>query len=336
VATVGGENSFSVWASQDSVPWTEVADLSITGPADRVYELDRYTREVRFGDDIHGAIPDSLAFIRVRYEESVDQSEFGGIGSGLGQLTYPRGIAAAWNGNLGHYDIYVCDTGNDRLQKFVYSENQSIDPNTWGTPSVFWNTAVDETDLLSAPEDIEVIELLSEIYLIVSDAGNDRIVIYKDEEATGAGGNDAPEFYAATGTQGTLLNQWSDQRGLAVLAEDSGLVIVATDADRDVVAKLLDRDWLRISSVDDSTTQTSSVLTLSLEDVIDGDGHLLLQRGARRTLRLTASAMDSLVAMNVRCVFDTSMITVLSVNEGNLWSGESYTSKPFFSRRAAA
>lgn len=109
-------------------------NLSIVGGSARNYELDRYNRELRFGDNIHGAIPDSLAFIRVEYEESVDQAEFGTSGTGLGQLSYPRGIAVAWNADLGHYDIYICDTGNDRLQKFVYTEDDNVDPNTWGTP----------------------------------------------------------------------------------------------------------------------------------------------------------------------------------------------------------
>jgi hypothetical protein len=330
LATVGGEGTYTVWASQDSVPWTEVDNLSIAGATDHYYELDRYTKELRFGDDIHGAIPDSLALIRVQYEESVDQSEFGASGTGLGQLSYPRGLAAAWNENLGHYDVYVCDSGNDRLQKFVYSEDENVDPNVWGTPSVTWNTASSASDLLSGPEDIEVVNYDSEVYLVVSDAGNNRIVIYKDKEATGAGGNTAPEFFAETGSTGTQLDEWIDCRGLAVLAEDSGLVIVATDGDRDMVAKILNRDWLKTVDEGDTSDVISTVFTLALEDELDDDSHLLLQPGVRRTIRMIVQSMDSLVAMNVQCSFDTSMISIISINEGNLWNGESYTSKPFF------
>jgi hypothetical protein len=330
LATVGGENSFTVWASQDSLRWTEVQNLNIAGPTDRYYELDRFTKVIRFGDNIHGAIPDALAFIRVRYEESVDQAEFGSLGSSLGDLTYPRGVAAAWNSNLGHYDVYVCDTGNDRIQKFVYNENSVVDPNGWGTPLVSWSAVENGTDLISSPEDIEVVTYDNETYLVVSDAGNDRIVIFKDTEATGSGGNAAPEYYAKSGGTGTQLNEWIDCRGLGVMAEDSGLVIMATDGDRDVVAKLVSRDWLTTSEEDSGGSSDPVEFALSLEDLIDNDGHLLLQPGARRTIRLAVRVMDSLVSLNVQCAFDTSMISIISINEGNLWSGESFTSKPFF------
>jgi hypothetical protein len=332
LATIGDEGSFTVWASQDSIPWTEVQDLSIAGVNDRYYELDRFTKELRFGDNVHGAIPDSLAFIRVRYEESVDQSEFGGNGQNLGELSYPRGVAVAWNSHLGHYDVYVCDTGNDRLQKFVYDEDSTVDPNEWGSPLCTWNYVTDETGLLSDPQDIEVVIFDSEVYLVVTDATNNRIVIYKDIEATGNGGTTPPVFFAETGEVGTKLDQWIDLRGCAVVPEDSGLVILAADGDRDIVQKIMSREWLVAESdTSEGGTGGATNFTLALHDELDDDLHLLLQPGVRRTIRMDLTAPDSLVALNVQCAFDTSMITVVSINEGNLWNGESFTSKPFFS-----
>ncbi len=131
LATVGGEGTYTVWASTDNTPWTIVDNLLIAGPTDRYCEVDRYTRELRFGDGAHGAIPASGVFIRAMYDESVDEAEFGTLGSSAGQLSYPRGIAAAYNENLGFYDVYVCDTGNDRLQKFSYNPNPSVNPDSW-------------------------------------------------------------------------------------------------------------------------------------------------------------------------------------------------------------
>lgn len=332
LATTGDVGSYTVWASQDSAAWTEVQDLSIAGANDRYYELDRFTKELRFGDNVHGAIPDSLAFIRVRYEESVDQSEFGDGGQNLGELSYPRGLAVAWNNHLGHYDVYVCDTGNDRLQKFAYDEDTTVDPNNWGTPICTWNEVTDDTDLLRDPQDIEVVTYQNEVYLVVTDAANNRIVIYKDTEASAAGGTTSPEFFAETGEVGTLLDEWIDLRGCAVVPEDSGLVILAADGDRDIIQKIMSRDWLTSSDEDTSGSSSgSSDFTLSLRDELDDDTHLLLQPGVRRTIRMNLSALDSLVALNVQCAFDTSMITIISINEGNLWNGESFTSKPFFS-----
>lgn len=331
LATIGGEETFTVWASTDNTPWTIVEDLLIAGPGDRYCEINRYTRELRFGDGAHGAIPDAGVFIRVMYEESVDEAEFGTLGSASGQLSYPRGVAAAYNDNLGVYDVYVCDTGNDRLQKFAYTPNSSLNPESWTSSKVAWSRASSATDLLSAPQDIEVITLNDEVYLVVSDNGNDRVVIYKDTEATGSGGNGAPVFFAEAGSNGNGLNQFVNPMGLGVMAEDSGLVILAADADRDQVVKIVQRDWLVEIGGDstDGTDSTNVSSALSLVDALDGDGYLLLQPGAVRTIRLTMSNPDSLVSVRASCTFPATMIQILNISEGNLWSGERFTNTVF-------
>ncbi len=331
LATVGGEETFSVWASADSVPWTIVDDLLIAGPSDRYCEVDRYTKEIRFGDGAHGIVPANGTFIRVMYEESVDEAEFGTLGSASGQLSYPRGVAAAYNDNLGLYDVYVCDTGNDRLQKFAYSPNSSLNPASWTSSKVSWSTVSSGTDLVNAPQDIEVVTLNNEVYLVVSDNGNDRLVIYKDTEATNSGGNGAPTFVAQTGSTGNSLNQFVNPMGLGVMAEDSGLVILAADGDRDQVVKILQRDWLSTSGSDttDGTDSTGVTPELAIVDGLDDDSYLLLQPGAVRTLRLVMNNPDSLVSVRATCTFPQAMIQILNISEGNLWSGERFTNTVF-------
>ncbi len=331
LATIGGENSFTVWASADSVPWTIVDNLLIAGPTDRYCEVNRYTRELRFGDGAHGAIPADGIFIRVRYEESVDEAEFGMMGSASGQLSYPRGIAAAYNENLGAYDVYVCDTGNDRLQKFSYTPDESVNPDSWSSPIVNWQQVTGGTDLLSAPQDIEVVTLNNESYLVVSDNGNDRVVIYKDGEATGSGGSSAPEYVALAGALGNSLNQFVNPLGLGVMSEDSGLVILAADGDRDQVMKIVSRDWLVEFGSDstDGTDSTNVTPELAFVDGLDNDSYLLLQPGAVRTLSLVLNNPDSLISVRASCTFPPAMIQVLSISEGSLWSGERFTNTVF-------
>jgi len=331
LATIGGEDSYTVWASADSVPWTIVDNLLIAGPTDRYCEVNRYTRELRFGDGAHGVIPNDGVFIRVRYEESVDEAEFGTLGSASGQLSYPRGLAAAYNENLGAYDVYVCDTGNDRVQKFSYTPNTSVNPNSWSSPIVNWSAASSATDLLNAPQDIEVVTLNGESYLVVSDNGNDRIVIYKDTEATGSGGSGAPDYVASAGSSGNSLNQLVNPLGLGVMAEDSGLVIVAADGDRDQIMKIASRDWLVEFGSDstDGTDSTNFTPELAIIDGLDNDSYLLLQPGSIRTMSLVLNNPDSLISVRASCAFPATMVRVLNISEGNLWSGERFTNTVF-------
>ncbi|MBI5060302.1 T9SS type A sorting domain-containing protein [candidate division KSB1 bacterium] len=331
LGTVGGEGSYSVWASADSIPWTIVDDLLITGPTDRTCEVNRFTGEVRFGDGAHGLVPSDGIFIRVRYAESVDQAEYGRQGSSLGQLNLPRGIAARWNSRLGHFDIYLCDTGNNRLQKLAYLPSAAVDPDNWISPVVAWNAVSGATDLLSSPDDIEVVMQDQDVYLAVSDNGNGRLVLYRDDEATGSGGSTAPAFVTTIGSNGASLSQFLDPRGLAVMSEDTGLVVFTADADRDIVTKSLRRDWLA-EEAGDSTGgggPADNTMRIEMVDPIDDDTYLLLQRGATRTIELRASRTDSITALRTVLTFPPSMIDVISVNEGNLWSGERFTNKIF-------
>lgn len=331
LATVGGEGTFRIWASPDSTVWTVVSNLLIAGPTDRYCEINRFTREIRFGDGVHGMIPPAGTYIRVRYEESVDEAEFGSLGSAAGQMSFPRGLAVNYNTAQGGYDIYTCDTGNNRLQKWSYSPNTSVDPVNWTSYKTSWTYAAADTDYVSNPADVEAVMLNNRVYLVVTDNGNARVIVYRDDEASGNGGNAPPVWVATVGGRGTSLNQFIDPRGLAVMAEDSGLVIFAADADRDQVAKILRRDWLTTAADDTSSEGQAgtSTLTISLTDALDGDNYLLLQPGAVRTIELRVARTDSLVALRAVANFPAGMIDILSVNEGNLWSGERYTNKVF-------
>jgi hypothetical protein len=331
LATTGSENSYRVWASPDSAAWTVVDNLLIAGPTDRYCEINRYTHELRFGDNAHGLIPPAGTFIRVQYQESVDEAEFGSQGSGDGQMSYPHGMAVAYNAGLGQYDIYTCDVGNNRLQKWAYRPNASIDPAFWTNPVVSWNTASGDSDLLSAPEDIEVVTLNGSVYLVVSDNGNARVIVYRDVAAMGSGGNAAPVYVSTVGSRGNNLNEFMDPRGMAVMAEDSGLVIFAADAERNEVTKIVTRDWLTMGEQDTSGGggQSTNVPTLFCTDALDGDGCLLMQPGAIRTIELRIGRSDSLVALRAYANFPAAMIDILSVSEGNLWSGERFTNKVF-------
>lgn len=331
LATTGGEVTYRVWASPDSLAWTIVDNLLVAGPGDHVCELNRYTHEVRFGDNNHGAIPPAGSFIRVRYQESVDEAEFGRLGNGAGQMTHPRGLAARYNAALGQYDVYTCDAGNDRLQKWSYRPNSSVDPASWTNAIVSWYTASSDTDLLRAPEAVEVVTVYNQVFLVVSDNGNKRLVIYRDDEASGSGGNQAPGFVSTVGGRGSSLNQFMDPRGLAVMVEDTGLVIMAADAQRNQVQKVVKRDWLTGSATDTSGGggAQNNMTSLTLNDALDGDAYLLLQPGAVRTVELRVAKCDSLMGLHTYATFPANMITILSVSEGNLWSGERFTNKVF-------
>lgn len=53
--------------------WTEVADLSLYGPADRVYRVDTSTGVVQFGDGTHGAaLPDTRQVVALAYQVGAD------------------------------------------------------------------------------------------------------------------------------------------------------------------------------------------------------------------------------------------------------------------------
>lgn len=51
-----------------SEAWSEVPDLSVRGPNERCFSLDRFGQRVRFGNGVNGAIPAAAASIHIKYD----------------------------------------------------------------------------------------------------------------------------------------------------------------------------------------------------------------------------------------------------------------------------
>ena len=183
-----------------------------------VCQINRFAREVRFGDGTHGAIPPAGSDIRVCYTLSADEAVFGNT-----QLSAPRGLAARYNAQQDRYDVYVCDsrppaprsngrTGPTRRsiphrgpchsppgirppRRPIFCRARAIS-NSWnGTARFTWWCRTAR-----------------------------GLLIYRDDAT--------PVFVAAIDS---ALGPWGDPAGLAVMAEDSGLQIYAADAARGTV-----------------------------------------------------------------------------------------------------
>ena len=89
----------------------------------------------------------------------------GTLGTGLGQFKNPKGVAAHYStGN-----IFVVDTGNDRIQKYTRVSGPIT---TW--PISFWGSSGSGDEQFSQPWAIAVDPSSSKVY--VSDKGNNRIL----------------------------------------------------------------------------------------------------------------------------------------------------------------
>jgi len=221
--------------------WALTADLDTAEPTDRVYEVDWMSGRILFGDGEHGEIPPADTAFQYIYVTAPDVLHYGSSGTAAGQFDSPRGIAARWNASLGHFDLYLADTGNDRIQKFAFHPPDAalylparIDFVTQ------WSVASLPTDLLSAPADVVVSAdgaSPAAIYVAVADQGNDRIVLYRDLAGASGGGAAAPVFQNTLGSAGTSLGEFQEISGLAFLANGADLDLFAADATRGVVTK---------------------------------------------------------------------------------------------------
>lgn len=88
----------------------------------------------------------------------------GTFGTTLGKFKNPKGVAVYYNtGN-----IFVVDTGNDRIQKYTRSSGPIP---TW--PISFWGSSGSGDEQFNQPWAIAVDPSSSEVY--ISDKGNNRI-----------------------------------------------------------------------------------------------------------------------------------------------------------------
>lgn len=230
----------SITFDPDGTPeeWTRIDNLSVAGPNDLVYEVDWTNGMIRFGDGIHGQLPPASTTFEYTYATTPDVMRYGTTGTGPARFNSPRGIAARWNSGTGSYDVYVADTGNNRIQKLAFIPgNASLGLQPRMSYVTEWKVAADEADFLDTPTDIAVLaDGSGTVWLTVSDQGNDRIVTYTDAGAL-TGSSAVPTFDSAFGTTGNNLGQYASVAGVALMANGTDIDIYTADETRDIVAK---------------------------------------------------------------------------------------------------
>ena len=117
--------------------------------------------------------------------------EWGSAGSGDGQFNAPRGIALDDSGN-----VYVADSGNNRIQKFDRNGNFLLK----------WGTAGTENGQFNTPVDVAV-DTSGNVFVV--DQGNDRIQRFEPSGVYllkwGSEGADSGEFNAPNGITADTL-----------------------------------------------------------------------------------------------------------------------------------
>lgn len=223
------------------VTWTRINDLSTATPSSNVYVVDWRTGMITFGDGIHGAIPPASTAFEYTYTTTPDVLRYGSAGVGNGRFSAPKGVAARYNSNIAAYDVYVADTGNNRIQKFnFFPGDAALNIPARMQYVTQWSSASNSADKLSGPVDIYVQAdgaTPNVVYLAVSDQGNDRIVVYRDTAAMGAGGFSAPIYDASFGVQGNALGKYAELSGISFVQNGNDLDIYAADALRGTVTK---------------------------------------------------------------------------------------------------
>jgi hypothetical protein len=222
--------------------WTRVDDLSGQPGTAKVYQVDWTSGRILFGDNTHGAVPPASKTFSYTYATTPDLLRAGSVGSSNGSFSGPKGAAARWNPTLGAYDVYVADSGNNRIQKFAF---HPPDPGLFLPARLEyvtkWKTASSSAgDTLKAPVKVCVAldgSVPPAVYLAVADQGNKRIVLYRDTAAMTGGGASVPAYVTALGGSGTTLGYYQKIEGLTFLADGSDLDIFAADSTRGVVTK---------------------------------------------------------------------------------------------------
>jgi len=232
----------TITSDPDGTPltWTRVDDIATAGPADRVYEVDWRSGQITFGDGAHGAVAPGNTVLTYSYSTTPDRLRYGATGNGPGRFAAPRGLAARWNAVTGAFDVYVADTGNNRIQKLAFYPEDAA--NNLPAHMEFvcqWNTASSVSDFLNAPVDVVVAvdgANPSVVHVAVADQGNDRIVIYNDTGAK-TGTAAIPAWDASLGGQGNNLGLHMGINQLCWLANGNDLDLYAADLVRGKITK---------------------------------------------------------------------------------------------------
>ncbi len=254
------EDSFNLFTRNagTTTTWTMVDNFAGSLPTDNHYMYDYDTGVILLGDGNFGEIPTTGDTLYSVFNRCLDIDEFGRTGAGDDMFNAPAGVASRWNGAQGWFDIYVADTGNNRIAKLKYvppatnGAEYSID---WVTS---WTTAFTGSNL-DSPTDIQVLENTNtnQVYIFTCDTGNDRVVIWRDTAAEADGdGVTAPTFETAFGATGAVFGTFAHPTGISVIENASNeFEIYVADAERNVVVKymlgatpLIDVDYSNIET----------------------------------------------------------------------------------------
>ncbi|MCB9463798.1 MAG: T9SS type A sorting domain-containing protein [Candidatus Eisenbacteria bacterium] len=220
------------------VEWTRIDDISTAGPTDKVYTVDWKNGMIRFGDGIHGALPDASTDFEYSYSTTPDVLRYGTSGTGNGRFSGPKGVAARYNSAIDAYDVYVADTGNSRVQKLrFYPADATLGTDARMEFVTSWNEVSSTSDVLSGPTDVVVEAANGEVWVAVVDGGNDRVVIYEDTAASDTNDSTAPTYDSALGSTGSDFGEYAEVAGVAALANGNDLDWFVVDSQRGVVTK---------------------------------------------------------------------------------------------------
>ena len=219
------------------VAWTQVTDLSLAGPTDKVYTVDWWEGIITFGDGLHGSLPTANADWSVVYTSTPDILRYGSRGAGSGQFMDPHGVCAYWSSSLACFNVYVTDSGNGRVQKFhFYPEDAAL-----GIPPRMeyvceWSTASNSADGLNNPMDIDVDTDGTYYFVAVVDQANNRVVVYKDT-AFNSIATTAPAYETQVGSTGNTIGSYYEIGGIDLVKKGTELELYVADGSRGRVAK---------------------------------------------------------------------------------------------------
>ena len=214
---------------------------------DSCYTVDYMTGRIGFGDGLNGSRVELSEIVTYTYTTSIDLMRYGTSGSGPGQFANPKGITARWNTALSYFDLYVADTDNNRIQKFIFDPGDALTPATIEYVCQ-WNTGSNGADLLDAPTDIMVVKegtatALDTVWVYVVDSGNDRVCTYIDMEAIQGGGTTPPTYDNYIGQEGNNLGTFQNIGGLWALPNGTNAFdLYVADSDRDFCQKFEQAD----------------------------------------------------------------------------------------------
>lgn len=241
------EESFStkewptVWVDEDAdgsyevqEVWQRVNNLTVVGDTG-AYQLDRFADpdgvfapgdaftkygggKLMFGNGVHGRKPaaGSTWQIKIAYYPSPDMFVFDNTyadstAGASGQISQPSGIASRYNELTGKVDVYVGDRGHAVVKKYTWDENaqwaykfkyvskfgEGLDPVSIAVGKYHKNSTT--TSVADS----------SDVYVYVADYSNDKVHVFRDDQALNPASTAAPTQFLILGGTGTELGQFT-------------------------------------------------------------------------------------------------------------------------------